>query len=65
MRMQKQVRKFRSHAQAEAADRAYYKSLTPEQRLDILLDIVNSQRSNDENSRRLARIHTVIKRPRR
>jgi hypothetical protein len=36
----KQVRVFRSFQEAEDADRAFYRSLTPEQRLDILLQLI-------------------------
>jgi hypothetical protein len=60
--VEKIVRKFDSHAEALAADRAYYKSLTPEQRMDILLDLINAQRSSDETSQRLARVCRVVKR---
>lgn len=41
--MEKVVRKFRSHAEAAAADRAYYHSLTPHQRLEIMLDMIAAQ----------------------
>lgn len=38
--MEKVVRVFDSFEAAEAADREYYRSLTPEQRLRILFDLV-------------------------
>ena len=60
--MQPVVQKFSSHAAAAAADRAYYHSLTPQQRLDILLDLIASQRGPDEASQRLARVCQIIKR---
>ena len=60
--MEKIGRKFESHRAADAADRAYYRSLSPTQRMDILLDLINSQRSNDETSQRLARVCRVVKR---
>ncbi|MGC9258480.1 MAG: hypothetical protein ACP5I8_00170 [Phycisphaerae bacterium] len=57
--MEKIGRKFDSH---RAADRAYYRSLSPVQRMDILLDLINTQPSNDETFQRLARVCRVIKR---
>ena len=60
--MEKTGCKFNSHRAADAADRAYYKSLSPAQRLAILLDIINAQRSNDETSQRLARVCRIVKR---
>lgn len=36
------VRKFASHEEQDEADRQYYQSLTPAQRLDILLDLINT-----------------------
>lgn len=38
--MERVVRTFSSHEEAAKADREYYRSLTPEQRLDILLDLI-------------------------
>lgn len=38
--MQKIVRVYKSHEEAEAADLDYYRKLTPEQRLRILLKII-------------------------
>jgi hypothetical protein len=60
--MEKVVHKFRSHAEADAADRAYYHRLTPDQRMDVLLDLINAQRGTDEASQRLARVCRVVKR---
>ena len=57
--MEKVVRKFNSHTEAEAAERAYYASLTPQQRLDILLDLVAMQRPKDEAADRLARVYRI------
>jgi hypothetical protein len=39
-RQDRQVRVFPSFQEAEDADRAFYRSLTPEQRLDILLQLI-------------------------
>jgi hypothetical protein len=38
--MEKVGKKFRSFAEAEQAEREYYRSLTPQQRLDLMLDII-------------------------
>ncbi len=48
------VQKFSSHKAAEAANDAYYRSLTPQQCLDIMLDLIASQRPADESANRLA-----------
>jgi len=37
--MEKRVSKFASFREAEEADNAYYRSLTPVQRMDILLGL--------------------------
>jgi hypothetical protein len=42
----KTVRKFHSHAAAEQADIEYYRSLTPQQRLDLLLDLIGQSTSH-------------------
>ena len=60
MAIQKRVRIFASHAEAEAANRAYYRSLTPEQRMDILLDLVRE--GTDEASKGFKRVYRVLKR---
>ncbi len=39
--MQKTVIKFRSFEEAEKADRSFYKKLTPQERLDILLELLS------------------------
>jgi len=54
------VRQFDSHAAAEAADRAYYRSLTPQQRLDILFDLVSRYREEHGCSDRLERVYRIV-----
>ena len=52
---------FRSFEEADRADDAYYASLTPEERLDILLDIIERYRSSlGEAAERFERVHRVI-----
>ena len=41
--MEKAARIFHSLAEAGKADDEYYRSLTPEQRLEILFDLVKAQ----------------------
>ena len=60
--MEKVIRQFSSYARANAADRQYYKSLSTQHRLDILLELVDTQRGNDEASQRLARVYRIVKR---
>jgi hypothetical protein len=58
--MEKAVRVFHSFADADKADAEYYRSLTPQQRLDVLLDLVHSQ-TGDEAGQRLERVCRVVK----
>jgi uncharacterized protein YdeI (YjbR/CyaY-like superfamily) len=58
--VEKAVSVFQSFAEAEKADREYYRSLTPERRLEILFDLVQSQQP-DEADQRLERVCRVIK----
>jgi hypothetical protein len=58
--MEKTVAKFRDFAEAEKADREFYRKLSGQERLDILLQL-----SKHEPERRLERVYRVIKLPRR
>lgn len=61
--MDKVVRKFGSFAEAEKADREYYRSLTGQQRLDILLELLASaQDTQDEAAKGFERVYRIIKR---
>jgi hypothetical protein len=59
--MEKAARIFHSFAEAGKADDEYYRSLTPEQRLEILFDLVKSQQPPDEPEPRLERVCRIIK----
>jgi hypothetical protein len=59
-RMEKTVAKFRDFAEAEKADREFYRKLSGKERLDILLEL-----SKHEPEQRLERVYRVIKLPRR
>ena len=64
--MEKVVRVFNSFEEAEAADREYYRNLTPEQRLRILFNIVaTDEAGKDGTQERFQRVYRVIERRRR
>jgi hypothetical protein len=57
---------FRSFEEADEADDEYYANLTPEERLDILLELVERHRSAlGEAASRLERVHCVTELSRR
>jgi hypothetical protein len=63
--MHKVVKVFHSHAEAEKADREFYKSLTSRERLDILLTLIARYQKDGQNETRtgLKRVYRVVKRP--
>jgi hypothetical protein len=62
--MQKIKRVFKSFAEAEKADKEFYKSLSGTQRLEILLTLIDQKQSDHPNEARsgLKRVYRVIKR---
>ena len=53
---------FGSHQQAELATRAYYRSLTPAQRLDILFELIARAHETDHAAQQgLARVYRIVK----
>jgi hypothetical protein len=58
--VKKTARKFRSFSEAEKADRDFYKELTGNERLQILVELLNHGREQ-----RLERVSRIIKFPRR
>ena len=58
--MEKVVRIFRSHQEADEADREYFRSLTPQQRLDIFLEVLWRGRNSDEAGERLERVYRIV-----
>jgi len=56
-REDKEVRVFRSFQEADDADRALYRSLTPKQRLDILLELI----AQPGSVKRLERVYKIVK----
>jgi hypothetical protein len=60
--IERTVQKFSSHEEAERAEREYYDSLSPEQRVEILLELMNRARDlNDPASQRLERVYRIVK----
>ena len=60
VRVEKEFAVFHSFADGERADRAYYHSLTPSERVDILLELI-SRWQNDETSKGFERVYRVAK----
>ncbi len=56
----KVLRKFASHQDAESADRRYYRSLQPEQRLEILLELLATAQTH-EAEQGFARVYRIVK----
>jgi uncharacterized protein YdeI (YjbR/CyaY-like superfamily) len=54
------ARKFHSFAEAEKADCEFYGSLTPEQRLEILFDMIAAQHPH-ATEQRLERVCRIVK----
>ena len=54
--VQETAAKFRNFAEAEKADREFYKNLTPQERLDLLLELLNHA-----PEQRLERVYRVTK----
>ena len=58
--MDPEIRRYNSLAEADAADTEYYASLTPQQRLELLFELIEMYRStHDEDSERLERVYCV------
>jgi hypothetical protein len=59
--MERVVRKFASHVEADEADREYYLSLTPQQRMDIMLELVRRYQEGfgNEVAKGLQRIYCI------
>ena len=60
MDVEKVARIFSSFAEADKADFEYYQSLTPEQRFDILGELIALAQPN-EDKQRLKRVCRIIK----
>jgi hypothetical protein len=62
--MKKTISVFRSFEEAEAADKDYYRSLTPQERLSILLELNRRwpARNHAEAPARIERVYRITKR---
>lgn len=57
----KQIKVFESHAAADADDAEYYASLTPQQRLDLVLELsARFQKDSDAAVERRSRVYRVV-----
>jgi hypothetical protein len=59
------VQKFRSFEEADKADRAYYLSLTPKQRVDMMLEIIRTHHTGgrpDVDLPRFSFVYRVVQR---
>jgi hypothetical protein len=55
------ARKFRSFEEADQADDQFYADLTPEERLDVLLELVERYRGTlGETADRFERVHRIV-----
>jgi hypothetical protein len=64
--MERTLRVFESVKEAEHADAAYYASLSPQERVDLLLELNRRYReSTGETSERLERVYRVAELARR
>ncbi len=58
--MERRAKVYSSFEEEEKATREYYLSLTPQERLDILLELIEQSRDpNDEASQRFERVYRV------
>ena len=57
--MEKVVRKFTSFKEAEAADDAYYASLTGDERLQIQLELLALHPDSDQEFQKVCRIRKL------
>lgn len=59
--LEKTIQRFASFAEADRADASYYRALTPQQRLDLLLELVRQGLPDNETGRRLERVYRIVK----
>ncbi len=59
------VKKFSSFAEADEADRRYYAQLTPAERLNILLELIQRYRQSIHAPEGLARVYRIVEFERR
>jgi len=60
--MDRSVAKFKSYAEAELANREYYRRLCPAERIDILLELIERHHEGDDEARKgFARVYRIVK----
>jgi hypothetical protein len=58
--VRKVIKQFDSLAASDEADREYYRSLTPEERLEILFELIAREaEARGEAEQRLARVYRI------
>ena len=58
--MEQVIRKFATFEEADEADRAYYRALTPAERLSIMIDLIYPE-GGDAAAARLERVYRIVK----
>jgi hypothetical protein len=59
--MERTVAKFSSHKEADEATLDYYRSLSAQQRLDILLEMIEaSRKEGDAAAERFERVYRIV-----
>jgi len=59
--MEKTFTTYSSFAESDRANRQYYLHLTPQERLDILLDLISCQQDQHETPKGFERVYRIIK----
>lgn len=59
------VAKHRSHREAAQAEIRFYRSLTGQQRLDLLLELIAQAVEHDEAAKGFKRVYRIVKLDRR
>ena len=60
--MDRVIQKFKSQEEAELATREYYRRLSPAERINLLLELIERHHEgDDEASKGLARVYRIIK----
>ena len=60
--MEREYKMFQSFAESDEADRNYYLSLTPVERMEILFELI-AQWQGDEAAKGFERVCRIIERP--
>ncbi len=59
--MDRAIQIFRTFDEADRADDRFYAGLTPDERRDILLELIERYRSGlGESAQRFARVHRIV-----